>query len=162
MARLAGAAPRVEVLDPCCGAGTILIEAALLGAEVRGGDNDPAAIVATRANARGAGVNARVQRWDARHLPLADGACPAMVANLPWGRQVETRTPLEPLYAALGAELSRVLAPDGRAVLLTNAPDLLDLPGYTRTQAIEISLFGQNPSILVYQAAGDPPPTSRG
>lgn len=159
MARLAGAAPGVAVLDPCCGAGTILIEAALLGAGVRGGDNDPAAIAATRANARGAGVNARVQRWDARHLPLAAGTCPAIAANLPWGRQVETRTPLEPLYAALGAEFARVLAPGGRAVLLTSAPELLTLPGCALIQSLEISLFGQKPTIAVYRRPSDAPLT---
>ncbi len=156
MVRLAGVAPGSAVLDPCCGAGTILIEAALLGAGVRGGDNDPAAIVATRANARGAGVNARVQRWDARHLPLADGACPAIVANLPWGRQVEAGAPLEALYADLGAEFARVLAPDGRAVLLTNAPHLLHLPGFARAREVEISLFGQNPTIAVFAGTAAP------
>src|SRR5690606_19149211 len=36
--QLAGVQAGDRVLDPCCGAGTILIEAALMGARAQGGD----------------------------------------------------------------------------------------------------------------------------
>ncbi|WP_158299766.1 hypothetical protein [Glycomyces paridis] len=52
MARLAGIEAGMTVLDPCCGAGTILVEAAELapGAYVSGSDLDPAAIAAAAVN----------------------------------------------------------------------------------------------------------------
>jgi hypothetical protein len=69
---------------------------------------------------------------------------------------VEAGAPLEALYADLGAEFARVLAPDGRAVLLTNAPHLLHLPGFARAREVEISLIGQNPTIAVFAGTAAP------
>jgi 23S rRNA G2445 N2-methylase RlmL len=56
MARLAGIRPGLVVVDPCCGAGTILIEAAGLcpAARFAGGDIDPAALTAASTNRQGA------------------------------------------------------------------------------------------------------------
>jgi 23S rRNA G2445 N2-methylase RlmL len=65
MLYIAGVLPGESVLDPFCGAGTILIEAALLGAEAYGGDNDPQALAAARNNAVLAGVSIAVEPWDA-------------------------------------------------------------------------------------------------
>ena len=50
MLALAEVGPGMRLLDPCCGAGTILIEAAQIGAVVQGGDCDPDAVTAARAN----------------------------------------------------------------------------------------------------------------
>src|SRR5205085_6385556 len=72
LVRLAEAAPGLRLLDPCCGAGTILVEAALRGAVVLGGDSDPAAVAAARVNAAAAGVSAEFRRWDAQALPIAN------------------------------------------------------------------------------------------
>src|SRR5579875_2808666 len=80
--------PPMTVLDPCCGSGTILIEAALQGASVYGGDSDPRALDAARTNIAAAGVQASVQGWDAQALPLADASIDRVICNLPWGRQV--------------------------------------------------------------------------
>lgn len=64
MARLGGSGGLV--LDPCCGAGTLAVEAALAGAgRVLGLDRDPAAVAAGRANwaaAIGAGAAVREHR----------------------------------------------------------------------------------------------------
>lgn len=70
------------VLDPCCGTGTIAIEAASVGFLAVAGDLDPAAVAVARAN--GAAV---VLRLDARRLPLAADGVDAVVTNLPFGRQ---------------------------------------------------------------------------
>jgi tRNA (guanine6-N2)-methyltransferase len=58
MARLAGIAPGHIVLDPFCGAGTVLLEAHAMEPRARyvGIDRDPAAVGAARANAPGAGA----------------------------------------------------------------------------------------------------------
>jgi tRNA (guanine6-N2)-methyltransferase len=133
----------MRLLDPCCGTGTILIEAALQGAVAQGGDNDADAVAAARANIEAAGVEARVEQWNAQALPLADASVDCVVSNLPWGRQVEVD---EAFYRRAVAEMRRVLVPGGRLVLLTDAPQLLDLPN---AETIEISLFGQTPTIVI-------------
>ncbi|MFI0418304.1 TRM11 family SAM-dependent methyltransferase [Spongiactinospora sp. 9N601] len=58
MARLADIRPGDVVADPCCGAGTLLIEAARLQPDAvpRGYDLDPTALHAARANASAAGL----------------------------------------------------------------------------------------------------------
>jgi 23S rRNA G2445 N2-methylase RlmL len=147
---LAQSSPQQHLLDPCCGAGTILIEAAALGYHAIGGDLDAAAIAAAHDNALAAGVSIDVQTWDARALPLNNAAVDRIVTNLPWGRQVEVDATLEHFYQEACAEMERVLSGGGRIVLLTNLPNLIDFPTLTVEKQIEISLFGQQPTILVY------------
>jgi tRNA (guanine6-N2)-methyltransferase len=147
---LVGVAPGLRVLDPCCGAGTILIEARLSGVKVWGGDTYPQAVTATRINAATAGAAVHVQRWDARALPLADKSVDRVISNLPWGRVVSTPGTLAALYEQIGEEIRRVLAPGGQTVLLTNQPDLVQIKGLKCDTRIEISLFGQTPTIMVW------------
>jgi 23S rRNA G2445 N2-methylase RlmL len=138
------------VLDPCCGGGTILIEAALSEAVAVGGDSDAMALAAADANMNAAGVSIQFQLWDAQALPMADASMDRIVCNLPWGREVNVDVALASLYRQICAELRRVLAPGGRVALLTNAPQLVKLSGLRCDQNIEIILFGQTPTILVF------------
>lgn len=146
---LAQLSPHQMALDPCCGAGTILVEAAAMGALAIGGDQDETAITAARSNAETAGVTIDVQRWDARALPLNNASVDHIVTNLPWGRQVEVDSALADFYRATCAEMERVLVADGRIVLLTNLPDLVSFASHSIERQFEISLFGQQPTILV-------------
>ena len=114
-----------RLLDPCCGSGTILIEAALSGARAAGGDLDSEAVAAAQANAHAAGVTLAIEQWDAKALPLPDRSIERIVTNLPWGRQVALDEDLANLYAGICGELERVLTPGGRIALLTSAPELL-------------------------------------
>ncbi len=148
MLMLAGVQPNHSLLDPCCGSGTILVEAALLGALARGGDLDAEAIQAARANLQAAGAALNVEQWDARRLPLPDASAERVVTNLPWGRQVAVDADL---YAGVCAEIERVLAAGGRAALLTSAPESLIFEQLTPIDRIEISLYGQTPTISLYE-----------
>src|SRR5579859_1046911 len=139
----------MTILDPCCGSGTILIEAALHGANVCGGDNNPLALAATRTNSSAAGVPVCVRCWDAQALPLADSSVDRVICNLPWGHQVQVEGTLTALYRQIVVEMRRVLAPAGRIVLLANTPQKVDPLDLCRIQQFEISLFGQRPTILV-------------
>ena len=150
MIRLAAAMPGQRLLDPCCGSGTILIEAALLGFAAQGGDSDDEAVAAARSNAQAAGVAVSLKSWDARALPLVAGSVERVVSNLPWGRQIAVDDALERLYAEICAEAERVLAPGGKAVLLTSNPALLRFTALPPSSLIEISLFGQTPTICVF------------
>src|SRR5579859_3381659 len=76
MVQLAGVKPGNLVLDPMCGAGTILAEIfALVGRNghlsLCGGDLDIASLRAARANLDRLG-QPFLARWDARRLPLSD------------------------------------------------------------------------------------------
>ena len=149
---LAQAERRHVVLDPCCGAGTILIEAAAMGAIAIGGDQDAEAVAAAQRNAAAAGTTLDVQVWDARKLPLEAASFARIVTNLPWGLQVEVDSGLAAFYQAVCAELERVVQPDGRIVLLTSLPHLIKFPTWTISRQLEISLFGQQPRILMLEA----------
>lgn len=149
MLALAEVEPGMRVLDPCCGAGTILIEAALSGAMAQGGDCDPGAVAAARANISAARVSADAREWDACALPL-DGAFERVVTNLPWGREVQVDAALETFYRRVCAEMRRVLAPGGRIAVLTSLPSLVTFPDLRRDVELEISLFGQMPVVSVF------------
>lgn len=148
LVRLAALPRGARLLDPCCGAGTIVAEAAALGLDAVGGDLSGEALAAARTNA----PSVPAARWDAQRLPLPDGTFDAVVSNLPWGRQVQVDQALAALYEGCLREIQRVLTPGGAAVLLTSAPELLDTHAFTVMQQSEISLFGQIPTVTVLRA----------
>jgi tRNA (guanine6-N2)-methyltransferase len=125
MVRLSKPQPEDVVLDPCCGAGTLLIERGLAGPfdELHGGDRDPAAATRARGNLRLAGLQGPIKEWDARDLPLEDATFDVILTNPPFGKQHGMPDEPDPFYKALVAELTRVLKPGGRMVLVTNQYD---------------------------------------
>lgn len=150
MLDIAGVPPADSVLDPFCGAGTILIEAAQAGAFAYGGDSDPEALAAAQQNAARAGVSLALEPWDARSLPLDSRSAPLVVTNFPWGRQVEVSDEMEAFYRQACAEISRVLTANGQVVALTSLPHLLHFDQRHPVFQTEISLFGQAPSIVKF------------
>jgi tRNA (guanine6-N2)-methyltransferase len=145
MVRLARVTPGDVVLDPCCGAGTLLIEAADTGARLHGTDRDPAALRAARTNAGGLDV-----RWihaDAGALPLRTGTVDRVLVNPPWERQVAAQGALATHPAHLWSELHRVLRPSGILVALihgTAAP-----AGWAVLARHEIRVAGAEAAIVV-------------
>jgi tRNA (guanine6-N2)-methyltransferase len=141
MVRLAEVRPGQVVLDPMCGAGTILVEyleamqrdrggkfATCHGAQGRqvanlppqawGGDLEFGAVRAAATNLRHQGP-ALLARWDARRLPLPEASVDRLVSNPPFGKQIGSPEEIRPLYRDMIVEYDRVLRPGGRAVLLT-------------------------------------------
>jgi 23S rRNA G2445 N2-methylase RlmL len=150
MLEIAQVANDTPVLDPFCGAGTILIEAALRGAPACGGDLTLSAVQAARENTVEAflPVMIPVYQWDALHLPLPSASVARVVTNLPWGRQVEPEQEIASFYTSACAEIERVLAPSGQMALLTNLPELVQFTRPFQREETEISLFGQTPHII--------------
>ncbi|GAA2413378.1 hypothetical protein GCM10010191_23890 [Actinomadura vinacea] len=126
MAQLADIDPGQTVLDPCCGAGTLLIEAAHLrpGARYRGFDTAHASLQAARTNAKDIGA-IDIRRGDAGSLPLKDASIDRVISNPPWGTQVNPSGLLARHPSRLWSELRRVLAPKGIAVVLISDPSAL-------------------------------------
>ena len=178
---LAALAPGDVVLDPACGAGTILVEAAALipSGVVCGGDLDASALEIAQANLQAAGMSAvltqlsagfdprrsdiannaeppiaLLYQGDATDLRLADRTVDAVLSNLPWGKQVTAETDLAPLYRGILTTIERVLAPGGRAVLLTDQAEpmlaaLETCPALHLASALQISLYGRHPRMYI-------------
>lgn len=126
MARLAESKPRQVVLDPMCGAGTILAEVleqahaeGMRLATVLGGDREFAALRAAERNLRYLG-HSLLACWDARALPLPNHSVDRVLCNPPFGKQLGRPEEIGPLYQRFVPECNRVLRPGGRAVLLVS------------------------------------------
>ena len=79
-----------SVLDPCCGAGSIVLEAASLGLDAFGVDWKPAMVGMTQQNLAHFGYDATVVRADSRvHHQVAD----AIVTDLPYGHAIDADEP---------------------------------------------------------------------
>lgn len=144
--------PGQTVVDPFCGAGTILTEAAGMDADIIGGDHNPDAVLAAQQNLQAAGVRGEIHEWDAQELPLADDSVDVILSNPPWGGQVAV-SDLDTLYSNACTEMRRVLKPGGRIVLLTEVTFSQKKYFGDRNPEVqfEISVFGRNPVITVWQ-----------
>jgi tRNA G10 N-methylase Trm11 len=92
-----------SVLDPCCGAGSIVLEAASLGLDARGVDWKPAMVGMTRENLAHFGYAATVTRADSR---VHDQSADAIVTDLPYGHAIEADEPTIRAILERGVELA--------------------------------------------------------
>lgn len=81
------AAPGDRIIDPCCGSGTILIEAASIGIKAVGCDINPKLATISIDNMRHFGLDGMVMIADARNIK---GSFDAVVTDLPYGRNCPT------------------------------------------------------------------------
>lgn len=155
MALLTQPQPDDIILDPLCGAGTLLIERAMLGPYDRaiGGDIEEEAVQRARRNARHAGAGVSWHIWDARTLPLDAGTVTRVLTNLPFGKQIGMSDENADLYQVLASEFARVLRPGGLAVTLTSVDRLWDATlragGWKIAKKIVAVVLGQPASIFV-------------
>ncbi|WP_258525836.1 TRM11 family methyltransferase [Paenibacillus sp. YN15] len=105
------------LLDPCCGMGTVLIEALSMGATASGSDVNPLAVQGARVNLAYFGYSDVVKLCDIAH---AEGAYDAVIADLPYN--LCSKSPRDEQLAILrhAAGLS------GRIVLVTTEAEELD------------------------------------
>lgn len=165
MVRLAGIGPEMTVLDPMCGAGTILAEAIDVarkrgkGGRVRviGGDIDPNAVFVTSQNLQKVGP-IDLARWDATALPLETASVDRIVSNPPFGKQLSSIEQVGPLYEAAAAEWDRVLRPGGRAVFLAMEHEglrrILVSHRWSMARQIRVRLLGQPCVLSVWNKPG--------
>jgi tRNA G10 N-methylase Trm11 len=147
------------VLDPMCGAGTILAEAlATTGGKntALGGDREAKALRAAGTNLRRLG-GALLARWDARRLPLADHCADRIISNPPFGKQLSRPEEIAGLYRRMLPEYDRVLRHEGKAVLLVSDPaplrDAAQVVGWRRLDQFRLRVLGQSALLSVWQKA---------
>lgn len=114
--------PPTALLDPFCGAGTILVEAGKRwpGVRLAGGDLHEEATAGARHNLAAAGVVADLRTGDARALAGSwpEGGFDTVVCNPPFGLRLGRGLDLVPFYAAVLRSLAEVTTPDARLVML--------------------------------------------
>jgi tRNA (guanine6-N2)-methyltransferase len=122
LVRLAKLRPSQRILDPFCGTGTLLVAAGRLEPDLilLGSDQDPDAIDLARVNFDRFGVTGRLDIAMAECIQHPDRSVDRVVANLPFGKLVGSHAGNSCLYPAALEEIARVLADDGRVVLLTD------------------------------------------
>jgi tRNA (guanine6-N2)-methyltransferase len=166
MVRLADLKPNQVVLDPMCGAGTLLAEAYLStkgkrsadGADwlmqVVGGDIEPGHVRAAQANLRQFHL-ADLKKWDARELPLPDASVDRILCNPPFGKQLSTPEEIVPLYRESVREMDRVLRPGGKSVLIVSDARALraatERVGWKQERQVQVRILGQRAFIVVHQ-----------
>jgi 23S rRNA G2445 N2-methylase RlmL len=146
MVGLAGE-PRDVLLDPCCGAGTILSEALAAGwPDVQGSDIEAEAVEIARQNVPRAGVI----QGDARSIDLPDESAGAVVSNLPFGQQYEVQGSMRTWMGAVLGEMTRVTGPGGRVILLAPVVPVSVMPRELRvTRREPIRLLGTKTTLWV-------------
>jgi tRNA (guanine6-N2)-methyltransferase len=143
------------VLDPFCGAGTILIERAHLGkyAMLYGSDRDPGALAAAQINVGARYKPIQLENWDAAAIPLNDSSVGKIVTNLPWGMRYGSHGENRKLYPEWFREFSRLLKPGGTMVLLTAEWRLMrDLERARKiapSKVIRVSVLGRPASVYI-------------
>jgi 23S rRNA G2445 N2-methylase RlmL len=163
MVRLAQIKPLHVVVDPMCGAGTILAEHLAAMNKVRvpvapavGGDIERGAVRAAAANLQRLG-RVEVLQWDATALPLADASANRVVSNPPFGKQLATPEEIGPLYQGMVRECDRVLKGGGRTVLLASDQrslrDAARAVGWVRERELRVRVLGQAAFISVWRKA---------
>ena len=137
--------PGDTVLDPMCGCGTFLIEAAtilcgrpLLDATDNnkdvvtflGVDSSPAQLLHAQANVEAARVKVQLRQGDARRMVhVSSDSIDKIVSCPPFGRQFGSPNEIPDLYYNLLQEWSRVLKHNGRMVLLVDTGNIETMVG---------------------------------
>ncbi|MHC1680142.1 MAG: DNA methyltransferase [Methanomassiliicoccales archaeon] len=119
------------VLDPFCGTGGIVLEAALLGMRAIGSDIDPEMVEGCKRNLEHFNVEGEVQVADIGDIPSIFGKVDAVATDPPYGRAASTKKEnIDLLYRRGISASAEVLAPGKRAGIV--------LPREVKTDEMEL------------------------
>lgn len=143
-------------LDPFAGSGAIAIERArsFPFRQVIASDHDKEAMKKLRNRLRELGLNVTVGDWQAQNLKaLSDHMVDKIVTDPPWGLYAaQDAAGLEKIYAEMLAEFSRVLKPEGMAVILMGQKEIFerilgDQPDFLLADKYDILVSGKKAAI---------------
>ncbi len=151
--------PRAEdiVIDPLCGAGTVIIERCLWGsyAAAYAGDRDATILQTAKWNAAQAKAKIEWRAEDACHLHFADETAHKIITNLPFGKKVGSLEENARDYPEFEREFRRILAPGGLLVTLTSDFNhwrtLLTVQNWVIKKTVVVVALGQPATISVAQ-----------
>ncbi|MCP4542346.1 MAG: methyltransferase domain-containing protein [Chloroflexi bacterium] len=145
-------------LDPMCGAGTLLVERAIIERHtlLLGGDTDKAALRAAAKNIGPKHKPRQLVEWDAGRLPLISGSVTQVATNLPFGKQIGSWDENIHLYRAFFREVDRVLDPKGRVVVLSSEMELIKntlrkVNGLQIVRGYSVRILGQKARIYLIE-----------
>ncbi len=159
LALLSQPSPDDVVLDPFCGAGTVLIERAHIGRYrmLIGCDREPKALSAAQENIGPRYKPLELHRWDAAALPLPDRSISRIITNLPWGIRYGSHAENRRLYPRILQEFHRLILPGGRIVILTGETrlmsDLISRGLFRADKILYSSILGASAAAYVSAAA---------
>jgi len=120
-----------SVLDPFCGTGGIVLEAAMMGMRAIGSDIDPEMAAGCKRNLDHFNVRAEVQVADIGDVPSMFGKVDAVTTDPPYGRSASTKKEdIDLLYRRGIIASAEVLSPGKRAGIV--------LPREVRTEEMEL------------------------
>lgn len=123
------------ILNPCCGTGSILLEAQAVGVEAYGIDWNPRMVAMSRQNLAHFGHTAEVELGDARDWQRRGNA---LIADLPYGRFLHTRQEVVRGILQTGARL----APVAVYVAARDVSPWLREAGYEEVEVLRVRKSG--------------------
>jgi 23S rRNA G2445 N2-methylase RlmL len=142
--------PNDVFMDPMCGSGTLMSERALIAPyhQTLGGDILSTCVQATHRNLTHTQKSFTVYNWNACQLPCASNTIDKIAVNLPFGKQIGSRSEIERLYPCAFAEMARILKPGGKAVVLSSEYELVkdtirQFRTLTNIRGYSIAVLGQ-------------------
>lgn len=151
LCRLADVKKGMCILDPLCGSGTIVREAAILGAKITCGDIDPKACADAESNLSSEGMKTEVTVWNASSTGL-DKKFDAIISNLPLKKQVDVKNMT---YSEMTKEMYRLLNKGGKIVLIAPEKESISMAfkeiGLTLKDTFSLRNSGLESHILVFE-----------
>jgi len=150
-----------NLYDPFCGAGTILLEAADRYPELElfGSDIESDAGEGTMTNARAAGLEARIETWQADLLEMETdeyGPFEVIVTNPPFGVRLGADKNFYAFYLEMLGQFEALLTAAGRVVLLVLERGafrgaMADFPGFSIKHVRIVETGGLYPGVFVLE-----------
>lgn len=120
LVNISGVKEEEILLDPMCGAGTILIEAGLMGINFVGVEVFSSIIKGCARNLAYYNLPLNLVRGDVKKLPFKEGSIDSIVTDFPYLKSSKSYGKLEELYDCSLSEFERVLKQGNRAVVISN------------------------------------------
>lgn len=136
------------LLDPFCGTGGILLEAADMGLRAVGTDRVRSMVIGARRSQRQLDLRTDLATADAGSLPFRSVAIHGVATDPPYGRAASTRgEPLEQLYERAFDAFVEVLPEGGHAAIVLPNEQAIEL-GATRLELVETHALRVHRSLI--------------